>query len=66
MLTHEQVQAMLGAITRTTLQGWRDHARILLLVRTGLLRARSPQDHEHARRWERSGKAQVPRTGSRL
>ncbi len=34
VLTHEQVQVMLGAITGTTLQGWRDYARILLVVRT--------------------------------
>ncbi len=37
-LTREQVQAMLRAIDRTTLQGLRDYALILLLVRTGLRR----------------------------
>jgi len=37
-LTREQVQAMLGAIDRTTLQGLRDYALIVLLVRTGLRR----------------------------
>ncbi len=38
VLTHEQIQVMLGAITGTTLQGWCDYALILLLIRAALLR----------------------------